>query len=226
MPQIRRLLKKLLTIVELTIQLALNPVTKEIVSPECDESGAGASCSGLIATKSTVIEEKTIPETVNVISPGTGFKEQAENSTVVKQEGQIKNSNSMFCTDKSKGILIGDNVYCTSKLYKIANESNSATKAVRRLLEGVFTLESLLQCTVSGLSPRGKGCQAYADPNSIKKFLEPAGVDAIIDKALEWQKIKHWRPKKDSTQLRSAMAVRLCEIREKEQKRQSNKSKV
>lgn len=82
----------------------------------------------------------------------------------------------------SKGILIGDDVYCTSKLYKIAEESNSATKAVRRLLDGVFTLESLLQCTVSGLPPRGKGRQAYADPSSIKKFLEPAGVDAIIDK--------------------------------------------
>lgn len=107
------------------VQLALNPVTKEIVSPECDESRAGAGSTGLIvsdssnkiksssesyyvnnnilqATKSTVIEEKTIPETVNVISPGTGFKEQAEKSTVVKQEGQIKNSNFMFCTDKSK----------------------------------------------------------------------------------------------------------------------------
>lgn len=30
----------------------------------------------------------------------------------------------------------------------------------------------------------------------------------FLDKALEWQKIRHWRPKKDSTQLRSAMAVR------------------
>lgn len=68
------------------VQLALNPVTKEIVSPEYDESGAGAGSSGLIvsdrpnkikplsesyyvndnilqATKLTVIEEKTIPET-------------------------------------------------------------------------------------------------------------------------------------------------------------------
>lgn len=81
----------------------------------------------------------------------------------------------------SKGILIGDDVYCTSKLYKTAEASNSATKAVTRLLEGVFTLDSLLQCTVSGLPPRGKG-RPYADPSSIKKFLEPAGVDAIIGK--------------------------------------------
>lgn len=82
----------------------------------------------------------------------------------------------------SKEILIGDDVYCTSKLYKTAEASNSATKAVTRLLEGVFTLDSLLQCTVSGFPPRGKGRQPYADPSSIKKFLEPAGVDAIISK--------------------------------------------
>lgn len=117
------------------VQLALNPATKEIVSLKYDESGAGSS--GLIvsdhsnkikpssrsyhvndnilqATKSTAIEKKTIPETVNyVISAGTGLKEQsentvgkqeeqAENGTVVEQKGQTKNSNSMFCTNESK----------------------------------------------------------------------------------------------------------------------------
>lgn len=98
------------------VQLALNPA-KEIVSLECDESKAGSSglivsnCSNKIkpssgsyyvnnvdnilqTTKSTAIEKKTLPE--------TGLKEQVENSTTVKQEGQIKNSNSIFCTDKSK----------------------------------------------------------------------------------------------------------------------------
>lgn len=82
----------------------------------------------------------------------------------------------------TKGTLIGDDVYCMSKIYRAAEESNSATKAVRRLLEGVFTLESLLHCTVFGLPPRGKGRQAYADRSSIKKVLEPSGVDAIIGK--------------------------------------------
>ncbi|EFN66741.1 hypothetical protein EAG_02467 [Camponotus floridanus] len=42
----------------------------------------------------------------------------------------------IFCSQK--GILIGDDVYCTSKLYKTAEASNSATKAVRCLLEGLY----------------------------------------------------------------------------------------
>lgn len=82
-----------------------------------------------------------------------------------------------------KGMLIGDEIYCTSKLYRDAEESNSATKAVRRLLEGVFKLQSLLECTVSGYPPRGKGREAYAGQvDSVKNFLTPAGVDAIIGK--------------------------------------------
>lgn len=56
--------------------------------------------------------------------------------------------------------------------------------AGRRLIEGVFTPEALLSCTVSGLPPRGKGKAAYSDPNSVKGFLDMDGVDAIIGESL------------------------------------------
>lgn len=103
------------------VQLALNPATKGNLSLECDESKAGSSDiivlvtnkikpspgpyhvndNTLQVTKLTALEGETIPETSNVISAGTGLKEQTHNSTA-KQEGQTNNSNLMFCTDKSK----------------------------------------------------------------------------------------------------------------------------
>ena len=66
--------------------------------------------------------------------------------------------------------------------YALADGSNTATAVARRLMDGVFTFEALSTCSVTGLLPRGKGKQAYQDPSSIKPYLCPKGVNAIVCK--------------------------------------------
>ncbi|XP_011706366.1 PREDICTED: uncharacterized protein LOC105461562 [Wasmannia auropunctata] len=143
------------------------------------------------------------------------------NNTVPKIK--ISGLNNMFSEDMflvkdpALGTALNEvkSIYCLQEKYIQAENATSATMAGRRLLDGVFTPEALSVCSLSGMPPRGKGKLAYADKSLIKPYLCPKAVTAIIDKALKFQKIKHWHPKKDSSQIRQAMAVRINEVASK-----------
>lgn len=55
-------------------------------------------------------------------------------------------------------VLLMDNVYCRKKIWISAlGNSKAVTHVARRLLQGVFKEEKLLQCTLTGQSPRAQG---------------------------------------------------------------------
>ncbi|KAK3919798.1 Glutamate--tRNA ligase [Frankliniella fusca] len=122
-------------------------------------------------------------------------------------------------TEDSKQLLGHESkelgVFCEALRYTAAESCGSATAAARHLLPGVFTEAAIISCSITGLPPRGKGKQAYADISSIKPHLCPKAVRAIIDQALEWQRVKYLRPKKDAGKIRTAMSIMLCELRKK-----------
>lgn len=88
-----------------------------------------------------------------------------------------------------QGSAIGDaqDVICSHSAYERALASNSASMAARRLLDGVFTIEAIAACSISGMPPRGKGKAAYLDASCIKPHLSPKGVTAIIGESLLFQ---------------------------------------
>ncbi|XP_072762598.1 uncharacterized protein [Anoplolepis gracilipes] len=153
----------------------------------------------------------------------TNTNTQILNSDCIKNmfpKIKISGLNNMFSEDmflvKDLALEIALNdaksIYCLQEKYIQAENATSATMAGRRLLDGVFTSEALSICSLSGLPPRGKGKLAYANKSSIKPYLCPKAVTAIIDKVLQFQSIKHWHLKKDSIQIRQAMAVRINEV--------------
>ncbi|KAK3922578.1 Zinc finger protein Pegasus [Frankliniella fusca] len=105
-------------------------------------------------------------------------------------------------------------IYCGANEYALADGASSATAVARRLMGGVFTLEALDSCFVTGLPPRGKGRLAYQDKQNIKPYLCPKGVNAIVCRAIFLQKMKHFTAKKDASQIRSAMGIKLNEIQQ------------
>ncbi|XP_034247845.1 uncharacterized protein LOC117649316 [Thrips palmi] len=104
-------------------------------------------------------------------------------------------------------------IYCCRDSFECAQSGNSSTVCARRLLTGVFTENALRDCCLTGLPPRGKGKAAYINKeNVIRPYLCPKASRAIVNQALYWQKKKYLRPRKDSTQIRAAMSIRICEI--------------
>lgn len=112
--------------------------------------------------------------------------------------------------------LLSSGIFCTKGIFDLAEGAGNASVAVRRLLQGVFTGQALLSCSLTGMPPRGKGQAAYKEnAEMIRPHLCPKSVSAIIAQALHWQKNKYWRPKRDVKALRTAIAVKLCETRKK-----------
>lgn len=68
-------------------------------------------------------------------------------------------------------MLIKDGVYCKRRILESAKGvSFKASHLVRRLLEGVFKPEALLQSTVSGRAPRAQGKERqsqHVDPLNV-----------------------------------------------------------
>ncbi|XP_034237179.1 uncharacterized protein LOC117642762 [Thrips palmi] len=118
--------------------------------------------------------------------------------------------------DPNEAVQLYENsgVYCCALQFSRAESGSSATMVARRLVEGVFTREALLSSSVSGLPPRGKGKAAYAGQGAtaVKPFLDPKGINAIVCQSLIFQKKKHFMRKKDETQIRQSIAVRLNEL--------------
>lgn len=81
-------------------------------------------------------------------------------------------------------IFPDSNVYCSQTQYERAEMASSATMYARRVIEGVFTLDALQKCSVSGLPPRGKGRDSYKNAGSVKPYLDPKGVNAIVCKSI------------------------------------------
>lgn len=53
---------------------------------------------------------------------------------------------------------IGNNIYCRQTILNMAlGSSTKPTHLARKLLEGVFTLQTLLASTLTGMSPRAQG---------------------------------------------------------------------
>ncbi|XP_044584815.1 uncharacterized protein LOC123273893 [Cotesia glomerata] len=90
---------------------------------------------------------------------------------------------------------IGNSVYCRNVIYDSATgASKKATHIARRLIEGVFTHESLIKCTLTGQAPRGKDTKS----DFAIRPLNKRGKDVILDFAIRYAATKNW-PKQDST---------------------------
>lgn len=49
------------------------------------------------------------------------------------------------------------NIYCRKRIFDSAlSVASQVTHLIRRLIEGVFKIEKLLDCTLTGQSPQGK----------------------------------------------------------------------
>lgn len=182
-------------------------VKKEITISECKKL-----CS-LAAQLTTKFDIQTLEKLISLIEPNVALMQHNSRS-----ENKLMFFNDMFLVkNPALGTALNKakSIYCLQEKYIEAENATSATAASRRLLDGVFTPEALSVCSLSGMPPRSKGKLAYADKSLIKPCLCPNAVTAIIDKALQFQKIQHWRPKKDTSQIRQAMAVRINEVASK-----------
>lgn len=75
-------------------------------------------------------------------------------------------------------VHLENNVYCRKIYYKLALvESSAATHLARKLLEGVFKMEFLLKCTLSGRPPRAQGKDRQM---KVVHGLNARAKDAII----------------------------------------------
>ncbi|KAH0560870.1 titin homolog [Cotesia glomerata] len=111
--------------------------------------------------------------------------------------------------DGGKMTNIGNSVYCRNVIYDSATgASKKATHIARRLIEGVFTHESLMKYTLTGQAPRGKDTKS----NVAIRPLNKRGKDAILDFAIRYATTKNW-PKQDSTVILKEMGQRITEYK-------------
>ncbi|XP_044003762.1 uncharacterized protein LOC122849202 [Aphidius gifuensis] len=104
---------------------------------------------------------------------------------------------------------IGQNIYCKRNIYKFALTATSDTSIARRLLEGVFKRETLLEATITGRSGTNK---PGATRGHMVTLSIPA-VDRIIEFAHDIAITKTSLPS-----IRTAMAQRLGELRREARK--------
>ncbi|CAG5109317.1 Protein of unknown function [Cotesia congregata] len=104
---------------------------------------------------------------------------------------------------------IGNSVYCRNAIYDSATgASKKATYIARRLLKGIFTHESLMNCTLTGQAPRGKHTKSDVEIIPLNK----RGRDAILDFAIRYTAAKNW-PKQDSAVILMEMGQRITEYK-------------
>lgn len=77
-------------------------------------------------------------------------------------------------------VLLCDNIFCRKKILNMAlGSSHLATHLARKLLEGVFKPEALLNCTLTGQVARSQGKERQ---NRKVIPMDLAGRNAIIGK--------------------------------------------
>ncbi|XP_067217140.1 uncharacterized protein [Linepithema humile] len=111
---------------------------------------------------------------------------------------------------EAKMVHLKDNFYCRNIIYYAAiGNSHRSSQIARRLLTGVFKKETLINCTLTGQTPRSQG----KDRQNLKiSYLHPFAIKAIVDFSIEYGAKHGWiiQTKKD---LHRAITQRIGEIK-------------
>ncbi|XP_071579376.1 uncharacterized protein [Temnothorax nylanderi] len=109
-----------------------------------------------------------------------------------------------------KMIHLKNNVYCRNAIYYAAlGNCHRSSHMVRRLLTGVFKKEALINCTLTGQTPRSQGKNRQ---NVKVSCLHPIAIKAIVDFSLD-HGIKHGWATQTKKDLLRTITQRIGEIK-------------
>ncbi|XP_067208077.1 uncharacterized protein [Linepithema humile] len=148
-------------------------------------------------------------ETTNKIMDDDEYSDDDYPSTTVDERNL--QSNDQLLGQNSPGdkmVLLQDGVFCNERVLEVAlSSSHKASHIVRRLIVGVFKLESLKDCTFTGASHRG----VHENKDDIT-CLNLHARNSIIDYAMKLAKRKGWVTQ-SIKELNTAMSQKLGEIK-------------
>ncbi|XP_071578751.1 uncharacterized protein [Temnothorax nylanderi] len=109
-----------------------------------------------------------------------------------------------------KMIHLKNNFYCRNAIYYAAlGNCHRSSHIVRRLLTGVFKKEALINCTLTGQTPRSQGKNRQ---NVKVSCLHPIAINAIVDFSLYYG-IKHGWTTQTKKDLLRTITQRIGEIK-------------
>ncbi|CAD6208982.1 GSCOCG00010794001-RA-CDS [Cotesia congregata] len=113
-------------------------------------------------------------------------------------------------------ILLKDNIYCTKTAFEDAVDFSrkSATSFLRRLMNGVFKRNAILNCTYSGRPPNAQG---KTKQSQKVEPLDRNAKKAVLEFCTEYATTKGWLASTDA-KLRKAMTQWVGEVKRENKK--------
>ncbi|XP_037813769.1 uncharacterized protein LOC119604935 [Lucilia sericata] len=112
-------------------------------------------------------------------------------------------------------VHLKDNIYCRKIVYDSAlGSSFKASHLARRLIEGVFKLEAILTCTLSGQPPKAQGEERR---NQKYGALNGEARKALTDFCTEYSQKRGWTPQ-TPYEINRTMTQKIGEIERQHKK--------